>query len=136
MAAVLFDIYEGRKSVHRDLSRGRDLNGKTDPNSVAEAFVGDCDAPVPKVRDDKNGTSEDFWTVGNTSRWLLLASRLLGLPLEPLDGEIQGQAVPNAEELLKEMGVGKPLPGKGTEPLNVWKMVIGKDLIENEGALI
>lgn len=97
--------------------------------------MGSYDNPVPRVRDDEHATSEDFWTVGNTTRWLLLASRILGLSPERLVEDEYG-ATEGSERLLQDMGVGKEIPGKGSEPTNVWKMVMGNDLIEGEGALI
>lgn len=135
VAQLLLDIDKGKEQVHRDLSNGRDFKGKTDPNSVAEAFVGSYDASVPPIKDDKHATSEDFWTVGNTARWLLLISRMLGLEPDAIGANEYG-TVDNAEELLKEMGVGESIPGKGSEATNVWKMLIGKDLIDGEGDLI
>ena len=60
--------------------------------------------------------------MGNAARWMLLASRLLGLKAE---GEDAG--------LLKSMDVGEPLERKGVDGMNVWKMVMGKDMLEGEG---
>jgi hypothetical protein len=134
VATLLLDIHEGKTQVHRDLSHNRELNGKSDPNSVAEKFVGSDSAPVPPVKADADATSEDFWTVGNAARWMLLASRLLGLPQkgEKGDAEVTEQDV----GLLNEMRVGEKLEGKGVDAENVWKMVMGKDLVEGEGELI
>lgn len=133
-AQLLLDIHEGKAQVHRDLSSKRELDGKSDPNSVAEKFVGSYTAPVPPVKADKDATSEDFWTVGNAARWMLLVSRLLGLPLKGETGD--GEVTEQDAGLLSEMKIGEKLAGKGVDGENVWKMVIGKDLVEGEGALI
>ncbi|KAK8853482.1 hypothetical protein IAR55_004189 [Kwoniella newhampshirensis] len=133
VASLLFDIYQGKEKVHRDLSKGRDLDGKSDPNSVAQAWVGDFDQAAIKIHADEAATSEDFWTVGNAARWMLLFDKLLGLQA----GE-KGSVTTEDVGLLKSMGVGSPLEGKekNDEALNVWKMVMGDDLLEGEAGLI
>ena len=135
VAKLFLDIYEGRVKVHRDLSRKRELRGKyDDPNTVAESWVGSYHSPVIRVHDDRHSTSEDFWTVGNATRWMLLASRLLGLPLE--DGKNGFKTSEEEKSLLKGMRVGQPLPAKGVDGENVWNMVMGDDALPGEGALI
>lgn len=88
--------------------------------------MGDYEQPMVQVHDDQHATSEDFWTVGNAARWMLLASRVLGLDLTD-DGE---------GGVLGEMGIGKKLEGRGLDGENVWKMVMGSEMLEGEGALI
>ena len=115
--------------MSRPLSPDRQVDGKSDPNAVAEKFVGSFESPMTKVHSDEGATSEDFWTVGNATRWMLLASRVLGL--EPdVEGLQSGDA-----DVLKSMEIGKKLQGKGVDGENVWKMVMGKDMIEGEGEL-
>ncbi|ORY25443.1 hypothetical protein BCR39DRAFT_544106 [Naematelia encephala] len=132
VAKLLFDIYQGKIKVHRDLSRERELDGKSDPNSIAERFVSDYDMPMIKVHADDAATSEDFWTVGNATRWMLLTARLLGLKVDN-DGDVEM----NAEDqgLLSGMDIGKPLLGKGEEGGNVWQMVMGDDMVKGEGEI-
>ncbi|WVQ83736.1 hypothetical protein IAT38_005880 [Cryptococcus sp. DSM 104549] len=127
VADKLFDIFTGKIKVHRDLSSTREFEGKSDPNSIAQAWIGDFDRQALKVHDDDGATSEDFWTVGNSTRWMLLFDRLLGLKASGKGDEA---------EILKKMGVGEPLVGKGVEGGNVWKMVMGDDMLEGEGELI
>ncbi|WVQ94959.1 hypothetical protein IAU59_002049 [Kwoniella sp. CBS 9459] len=162
IADLLVDIYTGKAQVHRDLSSNRELDGKTDPNSIAQSWVGDFDREAQKVHDEEGATSEDFWTVGNAARWMLLFDRLLELPATQnanadrsnLNGN--GDANANAKELgdaeefgkvkvtteqisvLESMDVGKKLNGKGVDVdgTNVWKMVMGDDLLDGEGDLI
>ncbi|WVQ75698.1 hypothetical protein IAR50_005328 [Cryptococcus sp. DSM 104548] len=134
VADILFKIYTGELRVHRDLSGikgNKGLDGKTDPNSVAQAWVGNFDEAARKVHADDGATSEDFWTVGNAARWMVLFDRLLGLPL-PKEGEVGEEE----REMLEKMGVGEGLPKKGEETGNVWKMVMGDDMVEGEGELI
>lgn len=130
VARLLLDIYMGKAKVHRDLSRDRQLSGKSDPNSVAERFVGSYESTVPKVHADENATSEDFWTVGNATRWMLLFSRLLRLP-----AAIEDDLTEDHARVLREMRAGEELAGKGVEGENVWKMVMGSDMLEGEGEL-
>jgi hypothetical protein len=65
---------------------------------------------------------------------MLLASRLLGLPLE--DGKNGFKISEEEKSLLKGMGVGQQLPAKGADGKNVWNMVMGDDALPGEGALI
>ncbi len=128
VAQTLLDIYQQKTAVKRDLSTERELHGMTDPNAVAEKFVGSFEEPVQKVHADAGATSEDFWTVGNAARWTLLASRVLGLDVgEGLQGE-EG-------ELLKSMDIGKVLEGKEVDRENVWKMVMGSDMLDGEAEI-
>ena len=130
VSSLFYDIYTGKKQVHRYLSRSaQSLDGKSDLNSEAEAFVRDFDKPMIRVHSDNGATSEDFWTVGNATRWMLLADRLLGLPVS--GGEL------NAQEsgLLSGMEVGQKLGGVGVDGKNVWEMVMGKNMISGEGEI-
>ncbi|WWC64868.1 uncharacterized protein I303_107482 [Kwoniella dejecticola CBS 10117] len=149
VANLLYDIYIGKEQIHRDLSNsslGNDLKGKpTDPNSIAQLWVGDFDKAAQKVHEDEGSTSEDFWTVGNATRWMLLFARLLGLSPEVNVSENKdenGTGTGSTEitteqvELLKSMDVGKKLNDKGIDGVNVWKMVMGDDMVEGEGELI
>ncbi|OCF61516.1 trehalose synthase [Kwoniella mangroviensis CBS 10435] len=154
VANLLYDIWEGKVSVHRDLSgANRDLDGKTDPNSIAQAWVGDFDKEAQKVHADEGATSEDFWTVGNSTRWMLLFDRLLGLSPEdnvsqPPNANGKETTLGNEEEfgkvkitekqvgLLKSMEIGKKLNDKGIDGVNVWEMLMGNDMIKGEGELI
>ncbi|WVN90064.1 uncharacterized protein L203_105299 [Cryptococcus depauperatus CBS 7841] len=128
---LLYKIYKGEVRIHDGLREGVDLEDKSDPNSVAQEWVGNFDEAVMKVHSDDRATSEDFWTVGNATRWMLLVDRLLALPLEK-GGLVQAQDV----QVLQKMGVGERLLGKGKTGENVWKMVMGDDLFEGDGELI
>ena len=121
---VLFDIWQGKRTVQRDVSKDRTLDGKSDPNSIAQQFVGSYGQEIAKVHSDKGSTSEDFWTVGNAARWLLLACRVLGL--DPSSDS-------KASELLRDMEVGKEMKGQAIHEENVWKMVMGSKMPEGEG---
>ncbi|EIW72195.1 trehalose synthase [Tremella mesenterica] len=124
VAQTLYDIHQGNISVHRTLDPERKLDGrKTDPNSVSEEFVRNFDEPMLKVHADDGATSEDFWTVGNVTRWLYLFSRLLGLEHD-------------GDETLQSMDIGTQLVGKKIDGPNVWEMVMGKDMVQGEGELI
>jgi len=129
VAQTLFDVYKEKAEVQLPLFRGKDLQGKTDRNAVAEKSVGSFEEPVMRVHSDAGSTSEDFWTVGNATRWMLLASRVLGL-----DAEGDGLQVEEVG-LLKSMEVGKKLEGNEVDRGNVWKMVMGKDLVEGEAEI-
>lgn len=131
VAQLLLDIYTGKEKVHRDLSHDRELDGKSDPNSVAERFVGSYETTLPRVHDDKYASSEDFWTVGNAARWMLLFSRVLGL-----DKPSEGVSLKTEDvRLLEEMKIGEKLQGKGVDGENVWKMLMGSDMLEGEAEL-
>ena len=143
-AKVLMDIYTGKKSVKRDLSSDRKLKSPeadekdagvskedegegTDPNAVAEQFVRTFDAPVIKVASDEGSTSEDFWTVGNSVRWMLLCAQLLGLSITAKGEE---------GEVLRKMDVSGKMISKDEEGGNVWKMVMGDDMKKGEGEVL
>lgn len=141
-ADVLMDIYTGKKAVKRALPADRILHsdtpdgdnegrGGTDPNAVAEEFVRSFDAPMIKIATDEGSTSEDFWTVGNSVRWMLLCAQLLGIPATS-DG---GNGSEDNEEILRKMGVGMKLLARGEEGGNVWKMVMGDDMRQGEAEL-
>ncbi|WWC91987.1 uncharacterized protein L201_006941 [Kwoniella dendrophila CBS 6074] len=156
VANLLFDIWEGKAKVHRDLSSNRELNGKSDPNSIAQAWVGDFDKEAEKVHLDEGSTSEDFWTVGNSTRWMLLFDRLLGLSPEQNVSQPNGNTKENGDkptlgkeeefgkvtitpqqvDILKSMEIGESLNDRGIDGINVWKMVMGNDMVEGEGELI
>jgi hypothetical protein len=121
IASLLFDIHQGKTQVHRDLSQDRKLDGEADPNAVAERFVGDFEQPVPKIHAKEGDTSEDFWTVGNACRWMVLVSRILGLKAK------------EGDEVLGKMEAGRALVKKGEDGGNVWKLVMGDDMLEGEG---
>ena len=124
VAETFLGIYQEKLKVSRPLPGDRKHDGKSDPNAVAQQFVSSFEQPMVKVHTDEGATSEDFWTVGNAARWMLLVSRVLGLRAE---GQEEG--------LLKSMGIGNKLEGKGVDGENVWKMVMGKDMLEGEGEL-
>jgi hypothetical protein len=124
VADVLLDIYQGKKKVERPLPEDRKYKGSDNPNAVAQKFAGEDDQPMIRVKDDIGATSEDFWTVGNACKWMFLASRVLGLEKTGED-----------EELLSDMKIGEKLAGKQVDGENVWRMMIGKDLEDGEGAL-
>lgn len=73
VATILLDIYTGKRSISRKVTGAAAKNNtETDPNAVAEAFVHNLGEPVPRVHDEANASSEDFWTVGNAVKWMLL----------------------------------------------------------------
>lgn len=131
IASLLIDIHSGKERVHRAIPSSRTVDGNSDPNSVAQAFVNDYEMPMVKVHADDGATSEDFWTVGNAARWMLLASRVLGLSPEAEGGGVGTEEV----ELLKSMEVGKKMSDKGIDGVNVWKMVMGSDMLEGEAEI-
>jgi hypothetical protein len=55
---------------------------------------------------------------------MILASRLLGLEPEAANGD---------KDVLGKMDVGKQLIGVGEEGGNVWKLVMGDDMLEGDG---
>lgn len=97
------------------------------PNEEAEKAVADFggEGSLLPVNSDVGGggTSEDFWTVGNATKWMWLASRLLGLAIDH-DGIEQGlvDEMGSAEEVAKSEFIG-----------NVWKLVMGDEMREGEG---
>jgi hypothetical protein len=126
VASLLLDIYQNKTTTDRDMAPKYKLDGKSDPNSIAEQFVRNFEMTMPKIHGDDGATSEDFWTVGNAVRWMLLASRLTAG-----DGAVEG----GEEGVLGKMKVEEKLEGKGVDGENVWKMVMGDDMIEGEGEL-
>lgn len=128
VASLLYDIYTGKAKVNRPVPKGRDLNGATDPNAVAQAFVGGYEQPVPLINDDIGSSSEDFWTVGNATKWMLLFSKVLGLsPPSTLESDDR--------DILKSMEASEPIGGKEVDATAVWKMVMGGDLKDGEGEI-
>ncbi|WVR09670.1 hypothetical protein IAU60_006745 [Kwoniella sp. DSM 27419] len=154
VASLLYDIYTGKVTYDRDLSANRDVNSKQDPNSISQQWVGNTDAAAKKVHESDDDISEDFWTVGNSTRWMLLFDRLLGL--KPEDGDHAKDAdedgnrligthdqpggkkkmTADVEKVLSGMKVGTKLEGKGVDGVNVWTMVMGDDMVPGEGELI
>ena len=108
VANLLFDFHSGKASLNGD-------SQNTDPNTAAGEWVEKYDEPVPKVNGGLGSTSEDFWTVGNATKWMYLATQVLGIPLE---------------------GVGQNFGFETGDGGNVWKMVMGDDLKPNEGEII
>jgi hypothetical protein len=115
-----------------------------DPNSVADFFVQDIGRPYPPIRGDEASPSEDFFTVGNAARWLLLWSLLDGRGVkarshELIDGDV---------ELLADMGIpvddgsGQFVPQGGKAAMAnwnedvVWKMLMREDTLPDEGVLL
>lgn len=146
VAKLLYQLHKGEIQTERrsdDTSPNGGGKGPN-PNSIAADWVLNYDEPVMKVRGDVGSTSEDFWTVGNTTRWMLLFSRCLGLALETetdglkgLDLGVDKNDKPvKGVEVLRGMKVGQLLNGAEVDGENVWKMVMGEDLYEGEGALI
>jgi alpha,alpha-trehalose phosphorylase (configuration-retaining) len=115
---------------------------------VAHAVVHDIGRPLPAVHEDEASPSEDFFTVGNAARWMLLWSLLdgrglragevkglteddfkllTGMGLPPDDGGVGGQA----EEALG----GKEAMKKWNKKV-VWEMLMGLDILEGEGVVL
>jgi hypothetical protein len=78
---------------------------------------------------------------------MLVAARLIGLEPEHL-GEERGGPVPDStsrtnghvqakeqELVLRSMEVGEKLHGKAVDGRNVWKMVMGNDMLPGEAEL-
>ena len=147
VADKLFDLHQGKIKLSREVPKHAhpsdsaygqrsespiqigndtgmgDTTDQTDPNSLSDAFVENFSEPVPKVHSDCGATSEDFWTVGNVTRWGYLFTRLLALD--------EGK-----DEVLRTMQSGKALEGKGVDGTNVWELVMGQDKVQGEGHLI
>jgi hypothetical protein len=104
----LFDYHTGKVSLKGD-------SESTDPNKAAEEWVQKYDEPVPKISGGLGKTSEDFWTVGNATKWMYLATQVLQIPLE---------------------GVGKEYGFETGDGGNVWKMAMGDDIKKGEGEVI
>ena len=71
--------------------------------------------------EEVTGTSEDFWTVGNACKWMVLVGRLVGGGKLVAEGGKDEQVL---RELLGEGGEGKEW--EGMEGRNVWETVSGK----------
>ncbi|ORX40487.1 trehalose synthase [Kockovaella imperatae] len=128
VATLLYDIYTGKAKVKRPVPKGRDTQGETDPNAVAEAYVGGYEQPVPPVRADIGSTSEDYWTVGNAAKWMLLFSKILQLQVpEGLGG--------TDADLLNGMRASERIGGKEVDATAVWQMVMGTDMLKGEGEI-
>jgi hypothetical protein len=171
VSQLLYDIYTGKSSLPSgpgneaaSQQMHADPISEPDPNTAAQTFVRDLKAPVRPIHDpvEPGSTSEDFWTVGNAVKWMLLASRVLGLGLDEQresvhSGDGDGDGAEHGEreqkqkqdakqlgkldledvEVLKRMGVGEDMwrgvQVHGKGAENVWKMVMGDDLGEGEG---
>jgi len=108
VANLLFDFHTGKKSLTGD-------SQNIDPNTAADEWVEKYDEPVPQINGGLGSTSEDFWTVGNATKWMYLATQVLKTPLE---------------------GVGEQYGFETGDGDNVWKMVMGDDLKEGQGEII
>ena len=128
VANLLVDIYTGKAKVNRPVPKGRDLDGETDPNTIAEEFVGGYEQPFPPVHSDIGSTSEDFWTVGNAAKWMLLFSKVLGL-------QSIGTMSADDRGVLDIMEASKPVGGREVDGTAVWQMVMGKDMLDGEGEI-
>lgn len=95
------------------------------PNTIKSSDASVETAPgVDGEGEEENvvGTSEDFWTVGNAVKWMLLWARLSGKEIE--EG---GEDEKVLRELLGDVG-GKGGKGvwEGMEGRNVWETVMGR----------
>lgn len=118
-----------------------------DPNTSAENFVRNVGAPFPAVHPDGAAPSEDFFTVGNASRWLLILSLMSGKPIRrshhERDEVIDGEADSDGEvELLKSMGLSEQgTPGGKSELMkvngqNVYRMLMTEKHLEEQEAKV
>jgi hypothetical protein len=91
---------------------------------------------VTEVKPTPDGPSEDFFTVGNAAKWLLLFSLISGRSIKP-DAHSDEEV-----ELLKSMGLRTEDWKGGKEEMKkwtgkaVWKMVMADDVDEGEGRII
>ena len=105
---LLFDFHQGKASLAKATT-------DKDPNKLSNDWVEKYDEPVPKVDGGAGATSEDFWTVGNATKWMYLATQVLGMPLD---------------------GVGQRFKFDIGSGDNVWKMAMGDDVKEGAGEVI
>lgn len=108
VANLLFDFHTGKKSL---TGAGQNI----DPNTAADEWVKKYDEPVPKINGGLGSTSEDFWTVGNATKWMYLATQVLEIPLE---------------------GFGEKYGFETGDGGNAWKLVMGDDVKEGAGEII
>lgn len=113
VAKLFVDIHSGKATIARPKDKDHAQDGKTDPNSISDEWVERYDEPVLKIAGDSGATSEDFWTVGNATKWMYLATQILDLPLEP---ERIGR------EFNKQVGEGE----------NVWSLVMDEETVQGE----
>lgn len=132
------DGSNGKKKVHIGVD-----DDALDPNATADLFVKNISAPIPLIQPDSSAPSEDFFTIGNATRWLLLFSLISGKAIDPGNhSESKGGKGHEEVELLKSMGLSEKDTVGGKEGMkqwgdrNVWDMVMGKDLREGEGRVI
>lgn len=139
--------HKHRHHHHHHHSPGHDGGVPIDPNALADDFVRRAGAPFPVVHPDSAAPSEDFFTVGNAARWLLLFSLLSGKPIKQehharfrVD---RNEGTPEEEvRLLESMGLSQEggIGGKAAmekiNMANVWQMVMGEDMLEGDGRVI
>lgn len=88
------------------------------PASLADRVVSDLSAPPPPIDpreaegEQRVGTSEDFWTVGNAVKWMVLFGRLCG--------GAGGRS--ELEGLLGEKGGFEEMEGR-----DVWETIHGRE---------
>lgn len=121
------------------IKEGKRLN----PNDSADQYVKTVGAPFPKVKPTPDGPSEDFFTIGNALKWLLLFSLISGKAISKDDHTEENGGMGDADvELLKSMGLKETGWKGGKEAMReygdkaVWKMVMGDALEEGEGRII
>ncbi len=114
-----------------------------DPNTVADIFCEDVGRPFPAIHVDETSPSEDFFTIGNAARWLLLWSMLDGRGVRGGAGLEDGDL-----DLLQSMGLpledvhpqGQPMNGQDImrkfNGENVWRLLMGADVKEGEGRVL
>lgn len=75
------------------------------------------------------GTSEDFWTVGNACKWMVLVGRLVGV------GALVAKGGKDEAVLRQLLGVGGEGASvwEGMEGRNVWETVSG---VKDDGLII
>jgi hypothetical protein len=112
------------------------IDPHSSPNERADALVSSLLSPPPKINphapssstpatkdaptavdgekggEEMQGTSEDFWTVGNAAKWEVLWQRLAGVGEEGKKGR---EGVENGKGLWE-----------GMEGRNVWEVILGK----------
>nr|AOR51716.1 trehalose synthase [Phaffia rhodozyma] len=117
----LLELYRAKRCPLTSIAL-LEQDGET-PNSMADKTVSDYLARQPKISPTgikDIGTSEDFWSVGNASKWMLLWSRLAGLEVEnEADRNVLGRMLP-------ENGAARSDIWKDMEGRDVWEMISGK----------
>lgn len=115
------------------------------PNLYAEDLISDIFAPLPPInphataangdaaagdgaseQDKTVGTSEDFWTIGNAVKWMILWSRLEGTPVHPNTSDEE-------KDILRPL-LGEKLVGDGqqqqSEKVSIWEGLEGRAVWE------